>query len=241
MNTTTEPPNVSKLSYLATSIAVALMVISVYCIGTYLHIKIIGISLKVKEATWKIDIANSVVALTYYGFSIFIHSVTYFVQDIYLLTGGVWFCYVSKIILHYGLLYILTHSMVIAALKYSIIVHTDVRKISSKERLKETFFWINLLHPIFSMVLFLLLTPDFYVQYGGFTTINVCLGNPNMNKTTFLDLCEFTAPSNKYTFYYLVYICKRIICIAQALSVYFIGFNFFDMLFYCRTFSYMRR
>ena len=135
MNTTTEEPNVSKNSYIVTSIAVALLVISIYCIGIYLHINIIKISKKEKEATWKMDIANSVVLLMHFGFSIFIHSVTYYGQDLYLFSG-VWFCYASKVILHYDIIYTQAHSMVVSILKYSIIVY-DVTKTSSKERLNE--------------------------------------------------------------------------------------------------------
>ena len=113
--TTSDHPN------LVTSIILSLIIICFYGIGLFLHTKIILLSKKEKDLTWKLDIVNSVFLLIYYGFSIVIHTMTYFIPNIYLITGE-WLCYVSKFLLHYGLLYTTGHSMVIALLKYNIIV-----------------------------------------------------------------------------------------------------------------------
>ena len=239
MNVTMEGQTLSKSTDLVAAIAVAFFVICIYCLGTCLHIKIIMISRKEKEVTWKIDIANSVVLLTYYAYSIFIHSVTHFIPDLYRYTGE-WFCYASTVVLHYGLLYTIAHSMYIAMVKYCIIVH-DISKVTYKDKVKETFFWINLLHPIFIILLWLIIKPDFYVEYHGFETKNICLGNPNMNKTIFFDMCSFTVPSDVHSPTYVAYIFRRILCIAQVLYVYVTATNIFDALFYTTTFYYMRR
>ena len=229
-----EPPGV------LTSISIVIIIACIYAIGLFLHIRIIHVSRKEKDLTWKIDISNSVFLLTYYGFSVFIHCVTNIIPNLYIWTG-ISFCYISKVILHYGLRYTIAHSMVISMLKYFVIVRPEAITVRLKEKLKAIFFWINLLHPIVDISIHLVLTPDFYVQYGGFATANKCLGNPNLTKKNVFQMCSFIAPTDKYSLANFLYVLKRTICIGQAIYMYIVAFNIFDIIFYTTIFQHMKR
>lgn len=224
---------------IAASIIVGILVTCFYVTGLYFHIKIILVSKKEKDLTWKIDIANSILVLFLFGHTILIHAITYTVQDLYTYTGK-WFCYISKVIIHYKMLYNGGYSTVISILKYLIIVH-DTRFREHKDFLKTAFVWIAILHPLFGIALHLILVPDFYIVYGGIASINNCLGKSNYNKTKWWSVCEFGDPLEINENLIVLTFVKEIICKAQVIFVYLIASNVMDILFYCQTFAYMRR
>ena len=223
----------------ASSILVGMSFICFYGIGLYLHIRIIIASKKEKDLTWKIDVTNSILMIVLFGHIILIHSLTYSVQDLSMYSGD-WSCYTSKVVIHYTLLYNGGHSMIISMMKYLIIVH-DSKFRMYKEHLKTAFFWINILHPILFIAVHLILVPDFYVVYGGFASINRCLGKSNYNKTKWWSLCDFSVPIENTTTSNAIAFMKEYICKGQVIFIYVIAYNLMDILFYCKTFSYMRR
>ena len=216
-----------------------LIVCCLYAIGIYLHIKIIIVSKREKDMTWKIDITNSLMVIITYTFSIFMHTITYIIEDLHSYTGE-WFCYASLAILYSLVIYISSHSTVILTLKYIVIVHGEKIRNFGKEKIIELFFWFNILHPMLDIVLRLIIRPDFWFVYGGFTQINRCLGSTS-NTTTLLSLCDFPKPMHQDSFGYTLYISKRVICVLQTVMVYANSWQLFDMLFYWRIFAYARR
>ena len=217
-----------------------LIVSCLYVLGIYLHIKIIIVSKREKDMTWKIDITNSLLVIISYTFNIFMHTITYIIEDLHSYTSE-WFCYASLVILHYSLLlYISSHSTVISMLKYIVIVYGEKIRDFGKEQIIEIFFWFNILHPMLDIVLRSIIRPDFWVLYGGFTQINRCLGTTN-NTATLLSLCDFPKPMHQDSFGYTLYIFKRVICVLQTVILYANGWQLFDMFFYCRIFAYARR
>ena len=96
-------------------ILIALMVVAVaiYFGGVYFHVKIIQASRKDKDLTWKLDIANSIIILFHFFQSIFMHTITYIVKDLYLYTGE-WFCYLFKVIATYTTFYTYGHAFIIS-------------------------------------------------------------------------------------------------------------------------------
>ena len=223
-----------------TIFAVAAILITLYGTGLFLHVRIIKFSRKARSLTWKLDISNSIALLIHYGFSIFIHTITYFIKDLYLITGE-WFCYTSKVILHSGIMYLTAHSMVISIMKYTAIVHEEKVRVR-KDVVMERFFWINILHPIVGVLLCLAQDSDFYVRYGGFETINTCLGDSNMGRDyTLISMCSFTTPSDSSSISHLLFLLRRVFCISGVVLFYASAFNIIDSLFYFRTFAFMRR
>ena len=109
---------------IATSIVLETVIAILYVIGLYLNIKILIVSRKEKSMTWKIDFAHSIILIVLFTYNPLIHSLTFYVQDIYLVTGTS-FCYVAKVVSHFLIVYVGAHSMIIAALKYIVIVYGE--------------------------------------------------------------------------------------------------------------------
>ena len=224
---------------LASEITVALIVLCLIVIGSYLCVKIIIVSKRDKEMTWKLDITHSVMIIIIYNNAIFMHVITYMIPDLYLYTGE-WFCYVEMFIGYYLNTYLSRYSALIAILKYIIIVHDEKTRHFGREKILQIFFWINLLHPTIEIALQLIVRPDFLWAYGGLQQINNCLGNPG-NPIRLHTLCDFTEPLQKYSFEYMFYILKYVICWLHVVIIYVFIWNLVDVLLYCKIFAYARR
>lgn len=227
------------------TISVLLVVICLYVIGLFLHAKIIIISKREKDMTWKLDVTNSVILIIHYTYAILMHTGTYIIQDLHTHTGK-WFCHVSHAITYYGILYSVGHSLIISMMKYILIVYDEKIRDFGKDKVKEIFFWANLLHPIIWTALHLILKPDF----DGFTPINRCLGNTQNNlrqgnnTSSIIDrffLGDFYEPPHQNSSEYAIYIFKQVLSVLYTTSSYLMVINFFDMVLYCKIFSYMRR
>ena len=238
MNQTTEINRVSGHN-VAESITIALVIMILYALGLWLHIRIIKISKKTKDMTWKVDISHSILCIVLYTYNVLIHSTTYFVEDLYLYTGE-WFCYAAKVVSQFSALYLGAHSTIIAAMKYIVIVHDDkVRKFKSK--IKDGFVVLNCTYPIMSIAITLLLIPNYFVLYGGHSHVNRCFGNQNRNYKPMFSICDLIEPRQIYSVEGLFHIMKWIICKAQIVLGYMAFLNIFDLFFYYQTFSFMRK
>ena len=231
------------------TISILLIAMCLYLFGVYLHWKIIKVSIKDKEMTWKIDITNSCLVIAHGLHNVVMHSITYVVADLYTYTGK-WFCYTSKVLFNYGYMYMFGHSLVISIMKYIIIVKWEKTRDFGKEKLIEIFFWINFLQPVVRILFQLIITPNFYWDYDGFIQIERCLGDPkgilvpgsNRSMTKYHDLCfKIAEPSEQDYFTYMVYIGRSSLCWINLAIIYLVVWNFIEMLIYCQTFGYMRR
>ena len=241
------------------SVIIGYLIVScLYAIGLYLHIKIILVSKREKDMSWKIDITNSLLLMITYTFCMFMHTITDIIEDLHSYTSE-WFCYAYLIMLHYSLLlYIPSHSTVISMMKYIVIVYEENIRDFGKEKIIELFFWINLFHPILDITLRSIIRPDFwsvalhsgwYILVGednflgeDFTQDDNCLGFARVctscKTTTLHDLCDFPKPMLQD---YTLYIFKRSICWVQTVIMYANSWQLFDVFFYCRIFAYARR
>ena len=104
----------------AYSILIPLMVVAVviYFVGVYFHVKIIQVSKKDKELTWRLDMTNSITSMVVFFISIFMHCITYIIRDLYLCTGQL-FSYAFKVIGDYSAFYIMGHSLIKSLMKYT--------------------------------------------------------------------------------------------------------------------------
>ena len=89
------------------SILIPLMTLAsvIYFVGVYFHVKIIQVSKKDKDLTWKLDTMNSIAMIVLFFLSIFMHCITYIIRDLYMYTGQ-GFCYIFKIIALYSNYYL---------------------------------------------------------------------------------------------------------------------------------------
>jgi hypothetical protein len=173
---------------------------------------------------------------------------TIFVKDLYLYTGS-WFCYAYKVVTLYGSLLSGGHSLIIALMKYAIIVqYIKVRKIG-KENVKRVFFWANLIYPVYIIGMFTLARPDFLIAYDGISAANRCLGksdvissqNSNNSATKLHNICELSAPLSKVSFEYMIYAGRSIICWLHLVITYSNSWNILEFFIYCTVFKFMQR
>ena len=233
-----------------TSVAILWTInVCTFMIGIFLHVRIIIVSKNEKGLTWKLDVTNSALCIAHFSHTIFLHAVTYAVEDFYTYTG-VWYCYVAKEIRHYGFLVVTGHSLVISVMKYTLIVHWKKVRNFGKEKVKEIFFFVNFLHPIFTIALHFVIRPDFFWVFDNFKEIDLCLGDPkkiwepgsNVTQIIYHDLCMTIAePDPESYLEKIIYIVRGGCCWIQVISIYLIIWNFFEMLCYCSIFGFMRR
>ena len=223
----------------AASISIASIIITLYAVGLYLHIRIIKISKKTKDMTWKLDITHSILCIGLHTYNVWIHPTTYFVEDLYLYTGE-WFCYAAKVVSQYLIIYLGTHSTIIAAMKYVVIVHEEKIR-TFKSKVKEAFFVLNFSYPIMSIILSLLLMPNFFVMYGGHSHVERCFGSQKGNYSSMFFLCDLIEHRQDNSVKGVFNTTKWIICKAQVIFSYLTLLNILDVIIYCRTFSFMRK
>ena len=223
--------------------------VCVYATGVYIHRKIIGISKQDRDVTWKLDVTNSIVVLIHYVHYILILIITHIVHDLYMYTGK-WLCYLFKIVTYYGGLYVGGHSLTIAMMKYILIVRWKGVRDFGKDKVISGFFWINMFHPMFFILLHVIIRPDFFWVWDGHPQIDRCLGDPknilslnsSMSQTKLHHLCiQLKTPSTKEYFDYTIFVFRTSICWLQFLFEYLTLFNVFEVIVYCRIFRFMHR
>ena len=235
-------------SFVMNSFIVWLMEIVVYCTGVFLHIKIITISKREKELTWKLDITNSILTIAHFTNTLGIYIITYAVEDLYIFTGK-WFCYVLKETRYLGALSTTGHSLVISMMKYVHIVHWEKTREFDKEKVIEIFFWAHLLHPIFTLIFHLIVTPDFIWAHDAYKEIDMCLGDPdnhwgldsNISQSKYHDLCEIGGNPDDSSITYVLYVGRSGLCWIQTIFIYLVGLDIFEALFYFLIFRFMQR
>ena len=236
-------------------ILIALMVVSVviYFWGVYFHVRIVQVSKKDKDLTWKLDIFNSIMMLFIFFQSIFMHTITYIIKDLYTYTGE-WFCYLFKVIATYSNFYLFGHALIISLTKYTIIVHWQKAREWGNERVAMLYFWINIIHPVISILIWMCIRPDFFWAYDGMAHIDRCLGDPNdmwvdnfeglmENKslTKLHGLCQMNSPPKEDYIQYLINIFKACSCWLHVGYHYGAALNLLEMAVYVNIFVFMHR
>lgn len=221
-----------------------------FLIGIWLHYKIISISRREKDMTWKHDITNSIMITCHYAHSILMHTLTHFIPDLHHYTGN-WFCYVSRVLTYYGNLCITGHSLMICSLKYILIVKWAKASLYGKEKIINAFFFVNIFHPCVTVVLHLIVYPDFIFVYDGVSHSNQCLGERDSfwkpeNETFSVKLhhiCEMVDNTDRDTnlAYSALITGRKIICYFQITAIYAMAWNIIEIALYWDIFSFARR
>ena len=223
--------------------------ICVYLTGVYFHVKVIKMSKKDKEMTWKLDLTNSCLVLAHHGHCVIIDTVTYIIQDLHTYTGD-WFCYTSKVLNLYGNLYTGAHSLIVSLLKYILIVHWKRSRNFGQEKVKTLFFWINILYAVVMICIHLSMRPDFFAVYDGFARVDRCLGDPNNNLGTnstrtqikMHTICKMMVkPRHDDYFGNTIYILRNCICWPHIVFEYLVTWNVVELVVYWRIFAFMSR
>ena len=231
-----------------TNASLGVLVLCFYIIGVYLHSKVIVASKRDKEMTWKLDVINSVGISFHYAHVLILSGITYLIKDLYIYTGS-WFCYLSKIITLSGMAHVTGHSLIIALMKYTMIVHQNRVTAFGKDKVKKIFIGINIMYPIYIQCSYHIFRPDFLFVYDGISQANRCLGNSEFNASNdgdktaikLVDLCDFEAPSNRISVEFGFHAFRKGVCWFHVLVNYFNFFNIIEAFIYCVVFNFMRR
>ena len=231
-----------------TQTVMSVLVLCVYVLGVFLNSKIISVSKKDQHATWKIDIFNSCMMMFHYAHLIVMHGVTYLVKDLYWYTGT-WFCYTSKVITIYGMNHVTGQSLIISVMKCAFIVHWERARYFGEEKVKQIFFWLNIIYPLYMVTMINVVRPDFLFAYDGISQANRCLGKSDMissqdhNKsaTKLHNICEIEASLDHISFEYMIYFGRKSICWLHVIFAYANAWNLLEAFIYCRIFIFMRR
>ena len=236
-NTSTDIYYSEKHSILSDIVA-SLVATGLYTVGVYFHTKIITVSKKEKDLTWKIDIAHSFITLFTFTYYFVMGALTYLIPDVYLLTGE-WFCYGGKFIGYATITYISRHSLIIALLKYFIIMKQERADV---EKLKKVFLWIDLIHPMIDMTLIMILNPEFYVSNeGSVRYVSRCLGKPTMKGSIGNSVCKNIKFFGRKDILHVFNALRNIPCISVVVLRWIMNYNILEMFLYFRIFAHMRR
>ena len=174
--------------------------------------------------------------------------ITYLIKDLHAYTGS-WFCCAIKVITFSGNTLITGHSLIIALMKYTMIVHDVKVRAYGKEKMKKIFFWINIIYLIYWLLLFNIIRPDFLFVFDGISQANTCLGksdlmasdDSNKTATKLHDTCKLEMPPNPMSADFFLYISRTGICWFHIVIKYCNAFNSIVAFIYCRIFNFMRR
>ena len=234
-------------------IALLVAAVVIYFWGVYFHVRIIQVSKKDKDITWKLDIANSIMMLFIFFQAILMHGITYIIIDLYTFTGQ-WFCYVFKVISTYSNIYLGGHALVISLTKYSIIIHWQKAREWGNEKVAMLYFWINIMHPVISILIWLCIRSDFFWAYDGMAQIDRCLGDPkdvwvenfeklaeNKSLTKLHNLCHMIGPLPQDYIQYIIHAIRACICWLHVGFFYGSTSNILEMAVYYQIFAFMHR
>ena len=221
----------------------------VYLAGIYSHSKIIKVSLKDKDMSWQLDVIYSCVRVFVNTFACFLYAVTYIVPNLYLYTGR-WFCYASKLILHYNNMIIAHYTLIVAILKYVVIVYWQWARGIGHDKIKALFSVIlGFCVPMINVTVYFAVRPDFLWVYDGYKQVDMCLGDPkgnwaeeiNQTQTKLHTLCVDIEPAtNDYFPYFFSYSGKGL-CWMQVIFNYLAFWNLLDCVVYIKLFIVMKR
>lgn len=235
---------------IATDVVLMFLSLLLIVLGTCFQAKIITISKREKEMTWKHDITNSTFLIFHYGHAWFFHTLTYFVQDLHHYVGK-WYCYTYRILAYYGNIYTVGHSLSICSMKYILIVHWEKARNIGHDRIKNVFFWLNIIHPMINYAVHFLVYPEFILVYDGITQSNRCLGESEYleekeNATSIVKLhhiCQMVQSyqNQRNVIDMVVSIGRKSLCYLQTGSIYFMAWNIIEIGLYLHIFSFARR
>ena len=225
-----------------------LICMCLYFIGFYYHFKVIKVSKDDKHQTWTLNIAHHCIVIIQHTQLVIMHGITLIVPDVSKYSGK-WFCYAMKFITYYLRSHVVSHSFMIASLKYILIVWWEKARDFGHDKIKKFFFGFSVfVYPTLMIILHHLSIPDFLVVYDGYSQLHRCLGGPEnewginstRSKPTLHSLClSLNEPSPDHYIEYIIFLLRSSICWIQFGFLYLMAWNCFETLIYQLTFQFI--
>ena len=212
-------------------------------LGLILQVKIILNERKEKGSTWQIHISHSVVLIIAYAFTIPFESLIYFAPFMSSYTGT-WLCYIASFVILYCFHAILSHSLLVAVMKFAFIVHFKKVREFGDIKAQQIFLWINLCFPMIWTALMFVTSermkwPSLNTCFQHREQLRVQYDTTFRNITEFL-VCEFGHEVESGGHAYILYIIGRCFCLFTMIGNGLIASNLPEAFFYHRIFRKMR-
>ena len=220
-----------------------------FVIGFYLQIKIIRGLIRNKGVNWKVDIYHSIMMIGFFSFRICFEMVTYFIPALHQYTGN-WFCYITLFINQFGMISVLSHSLIIATYKYIYVMHNPLILFIGENKANLISVWISIILPaVFAMAF--TARPSTMLSYS--SVLN-CLGmKSETDAQTHLSSRQklktfFTCGFDDVSYHDRNELSNQIInfvtiagCSLTSVLLAMIILNVFEVFCYCRLFAFAKR
>ena len=223
----------------ATSIVNISLQVIFFCIGLFAQIKIIKVCKVEKNKTWQIHIFHSIIMTIVFASRITFLAIGYIMPSLFI-TIGSWICHLLKFVFFYGFISIASNSFVIASMKFVFIVHAMRALAFGESRIKNIFFWANLLFP------FILSLDSPFHDFQNDVYVNKCLNPELWTNSTFENVQTITIYARNWIEIefqdpnFGIYI-KLALQIFRFLVVIIVACNFAEGLIYYKIFKVMKR
>ena len=213
-----------------------------FFLGLYIQTKTIFACKQEQIKTWHIHVTHAVVMTIYYGFFIPFQAATYFLPFLEEYVGGPWICYIASVVSFYCYHSILAHSLLVAIMKYSFIVHAMRVKAFGEEKLQKIFFWVNLILP-FLLTVAAMFTTDFRTR----SYLKNCFSHKQDDWSLMNNGTSSSGGSKKFLFCDLtdtpdeIYWLVQFFCVSRSLLNIAICTNLPEGFFYYTIFKQMKR
>ena len=214
--------------------------IFIYLIGAYINWKILIVSRKTKDKTWKEDMVHSTSMMIAMFWMTVFENATLHVKVLSMYTGGVWFCYLSAFIYSYNTYIGGFHSFAICFMKYIYIVHHENVRIFGDEKLQKIFFLTYIIHPLVLTIPTVIL-----LDFEAYPSLIGCFDLEEEVKDRYVSdglarmfLCKLTFEEGDNGFLYYL---GQSFCGLKIIWVLVLSSNILEAFLYFKIFQFMRR
>ena len=163
---------------------------------------------------------------------------------------GTWICHLFGFIVYFRGFIFISHSLIVALIRYVFIVHNGKVMSFGKQNTKNVFWLIALLYPILTIFAYILVYPlDDYHNFDGILSLTKCYGqyvqqfiksyqvhnlgydDSHWHKCQ-LDKVDFSS-NPKHS-------AIALLCIISRTSTFFVASNILESIIYWKIFSYIR-
>ena len=231
-------------SYFSAEITANVIIQSLaFLIGFFINVKVISVCSRNRDTkTWQIHIANAIIVTIFFAFDLPFVTISNALPHLSVYTGE-WLCNLASLIVSYGVNFIITNSVLIAAMKYIYIVHWDKAMRFGHEKIQRIFLVVTITLPCFFAVVATLTR-----NFDSYKAIKSCFGMPDEKKDSrtgawqrfFLCNLSYTDTPNaeeSSVFYILI----QIVCVSRSVLETLLCTNLLEAFFYYKIFKKMRR
>ena len=213
--------------------------IFIYLIGTYINWKILIVSQKTKDKTWKEDMVHCTSMMIAMLWTVAFENVSRHVKVLSMYTGGVWICYLSVFVYAYNTFIGGFHSFCICFMKYIYIVHHEKVRVFGVAKLEKIFFLTYIIHPLILTIPTVVL-----IDVEAYSSIMACFDLEQEIKDRYpsdwkrMFLCRLTFEEGDTG---ILYYLAQIFCTLKIIWTMLLGSNIAEAFMYYKIFQFMRR